>query len=120
MGALLGMNFNHKQNSAVRIAARYQLKAFGQTDRTNNRSVRYNGFLDALMDVNIAKDYIREEWVGAGFGYLIHQEGHIYGKNTARVFLKYRSSKMWGIQPEFNYSFKDNNGFVGLGVYFSL
>lgn len=120
MGALLGMNFNHKQNSAVRIAARYQLKAFGQTDRNNNRSVRYNGFLDALMDVNIAKDYMREEWVGAGFGYLIHQEGDIYGKNTARVFLKYRSSKMWGIQPEFNYSFKDNNGFVGLGVYFSL
>jgi len=27
---------------------------------------------------------------------------------------------MWGIQPEFNYSFKENNGFVGLGVYFSL
>ncbi len=72
------------------------------------------------MDVNIAKDYMREEWVGAGFGYLIHQEGDVYGDNTARIFLKYRSSKMWGIQPEFNYSFKENNGFVGLGVYFSL
>ncbi|MGZ2371050.1 hypothetical protein ACXR6G_14820 [Ancylomarina sp. YFZ004] len=120
MGALLGMNFNHKQNSAIRIAARYQLKAFGQADLNNEHSVKYNGFLDAIMDVNIAKDYKREEWVGAGFGYLIHQEGHIYGENTARIFLKYRSSKMWGIQPEFNYSFKENNGFVGLGVYFSL
>lgn len=120
MGALLGMNFNHKQNSAVRIAARYQLKAFGQDNANKNRSIRYNGFLDAIMDVNIAKDYMREEWVGAGFGYLIHQEGDVYGENTARIFLKYRSSKMWGIQPEFNYSFKENNGFVGLGVYFSL
>jgi len=120
MGALLGMNFNHKQNSAVRIAARYQLKAFGQDNLNKSQSVRYNGFLDAIMDVNIAKDYMREEWVGTGFGYLIHQEGQIYGENTARIFIKYRSSKMWGIQPEFNYSFKENNGFVGLGVYFSL
>lgn len=120
MGALLGMNFNHKQNSAIRLATRYQLKAFGQDNLNKNRSVRYNGFLDVLMDVNIAKDYKREEWVGAGFGYLIHQEGQVYGKNTARIFIKYRSSKMWGIQPEFNYSFKENNGFIGLGVYFSL
>ena len=91
MGALLGMNFNHKQKSAVRIATRYQLKAFGKEDVNKNRSVRNNGFLDALMDVNIAKDYMREEWLGAGFGYLIHQAGHIYGDNTVRVFLKYRS-----------------------------
>ena len=87
MGALLGMNFNHKQNSAIRLATRYQLKAFGQDNLNKNRSVRYNSFLDVLMDVNIAKDYKREEWVGAGFGYLIHQEGQVYGDNTARVFI---------------------------------
>ncbi len=120
MGALLGMNFNHKQYSAIRIATRYQLKVFGQADLSNNRAVKYNGFLDAIMDVNVAKDYKREEWVGAGFGYLIHHEGSVYGDNTARIFLKYRSSKMWGIQPEFNYSFKEKKGFIGLGFYFSL
>lgn len=119
MGALLGMNFNHKQNGAIRISMRYQLKAFGKGD-DNTNSVRYNGFLDGIMDINIGENYKREQWVGAGIGYLIHQEGNIYGENTARIFLKYRSSQMWGIQPEFNYSFKENNGFIGLGVYFSL
>nr|WP_320117543.1 hypothetical protein [uncultured Marinifilum sp.] len=119
MGALLGMNFNHKQNGAIRISMRYQLKAFGKGD-DNTNSVRYNGFLDGIMDMNIGENYKREQWVGAGIGYLIHQEGNIYGENTARIFLKYRSSQMWGIQPEFNYSFKENNGFIGLGVYFSL
>lgn len=54
------MNFNHKQNSAIRIATRYQLKAFGQENSNKHNSIRYNGFLDAIMDVNIAKDYKRE------------------------------------------------------------
>jgi len=120
LGVLLGMNFGHRQNSAARLALRYQLKAFGEENIHKKNSVKYNGFLDGIIDINIGENYKTEQWVGAGIGYLIHQEGNVYGDNTARIFLKYRSSKLFGVQPEFNYSFKEKKGFVGLGFYFSL
>ncbi|MCT4586320.1 MAG: hypothetical protein N4A71_00705 [Carboxylicivirga sp.] len=119
MGAVFGMVFNEQRSGALRIALRYQLKALGE-EELNGTSIRYNGFVDGMFDFNLAKSYQREQWLGAGVGYLVHQEGRVYGDNTARIFLKYRSSQRWGVQPEFNYSFSDNNGFVGLGFFFSL
>jgi hypothetical protein len=117
LGALIGFSFNDKQEAALRLALRYQLKGIGSD---SGHRLYYNGFVDSMMDVNIGKDYEREQWVGVGLGYLAHQEGDIFGKNTARVFMKYRSKNMWGIQPEFNYSFDDNKGFVGIGFFLSL
>ncbi|MCG8581305.1 MAG: hypothetical protein MI866_15390 [Bacteroidales bacterium] len=119
LGAQIGICFNDKQQWANRLSLRYQLKGIGEED-VNGRSMRYNGFVDALWDINLADDYKREKWVGAGLGYLVHKEGNLYGDNTARVFLKYRSSQLWGLQPEFNYSFKENKGFIGLGFLFTL
>jgi hypothetical protein len=119
VGAQIGVTFNDKQQWANRLALRYQLKGIGEDD-VDGRTMKYNGFVDAMWDVNFADDYKREQWIGAGIGYLIHQEGKVYGDNTARIFLKYRSSQLWGVQPEFNYSFDDNKGFIGLGLFFSL
>ena len=115
LGILTGLNFNDKQRAATSLALRYTLKGFGEENK-----IKYNGFVDAILDSNLADDYKREQWVGAGLGYLIHRDGSVYGKNTVRVFLKYRSSNLWGIQPEFNYSFDDNEGFVALGLFFSF
>ena len=119
LGVLMGVTFNDKQNSAVRLGLRYQLKGFG-LDEINVSRIKYNGFVDGIMDLNIGTNYKREQWVGAGLGFLTHQSGTIYGKNTGRIFFKYRSSKLWGVQPEFNYSFNDNKGFIALGLFFSL
>lgn len=119
LGAMFGVVFNEERNGALRLALRYQLKGLGE-ETSDETKMKYNGFVDGLFDFNLAKSYKREQWVGLGVGYLLHKEGSIYGDNTARIFLKYRSSQLWGVQPEFNYSFDDNEGFIGLGFFFSL
>ena len=119
MGFIAGMTFNDKQQGALRVGLRYQLKGLGE-ETTGDAVMSYNGFVDGIMDFNFGEDYKRAQWLGAGLGYLVHQSGGVYGKNTGRIFLKYRSSQLWGIQPEYNYSFNDNKGFIGLGVFFSL
>lgn len=119
MGAMFGMVFNQRRNGAMRIALRYHVKGFGE-EGADGLSMKYNGFVDGLIDYNLTDNYKREQWLGAGVGFLVHQEGKVYGDNTARIFLKYRSSQLWGVQPEFNYSFDDNKGFIGLGLFFSL
>lgn len=120
LGATLGLSFNDQQTACNRIGLRYQLKGIGLEQGADGNRMSYNGFLDATWDINIEEDYKRPEWVGAGIGYLIHQEAQVYGNKTARIFLKYRSTNMWGVQPEFNYSFEDNKSFIGLGFFFSL
>jgi len=119
IGAQVGVVVNDKQQWANRLSLRYQLKGIGE-ETIDGREMKYNGFVDAMWDVNMADNYKREQWLGAGLGYLVHKDGNIYDDNTARIFLKYRSSQLWGIQPEFNYSFNDNKGFIGLGFFFSL
>lgn len=119
LGAQVGLTFNDKQQYANRVGIRCVLKGITQEFDWGSRFKHY-GFVDAIWDVNLADDYQREQWVGAGFGYLVYNGGNAYGDNTARLFLKYRSSQLWGIQPEFNYSIDDNNGFIGLGFFFSF
>ena len=120
-GILLGASIDdHQPGSNIRIGLRYQLKAVGDEDYMYGRAY-YNGFVDLLVDGNMGKDYYsKQEWIGFGVGYLVHQEGDAYWKNTARLFFKYRSSKLWGVQPEFNYSFKEKRGYIALGVFVAL
>ncbi|TKG97131.1 hypothetical protein EYV94_01520 [Puteibacter caeruleilacunae] len=119
MGLLVAGSFNEKQNGNARIGLRYQLKCFGEDTPMGRRS-RYNGFVDAIMDINGGQDMKPQEWIGLGVGHLAHRSGDIYGAGTWRVFMKYRSSKYWGIQPEYIYSFKDKKGSFGIGVYLSF
>ncbi|GEM_PF-1597462 len=116
MGAMI-----EKRSIYSRLAIRYQLKGIGE-EIQDGTSMNFNGFVDLLYDYIFEKTNRREMWIGAGAGYLVHQQGSVYGDNTARFFLKYHSSQMKGIQlqPEFNYSFDDKDGFIGLGVLFSL
>lgn len=121
MGVLLGLNFNHKQNGAMRLGLRYQLKVFGSHKQTENLEMNTCSFVDGIVDFNLADDYKKENWIGAGVGYMIQRSGwSVYDDRTARIFIKYRSSKLWGVQPEFNYSFNKQEGFIGLGIFFSL
>lgn len=121
LGILLGASINdHQPGRNIRAGLRYQLKAVGDEDYLYGRAY-YNGFLDLVVDRNMGKNYYsKQEWVGVGIGYLIHQEGDAYWKNTARVFFKYRSPKLWGVQPEFNYSFKEKRGYIALGIFVAL
>lgn len=116
MGLMLGASFNDHQSGNVRLGIRYQLKGFG-SETPGKIAMQYNGFTDAVMDLNVGRNSWKQNWVGAGLGYLVHRSGDVYGKNTARLFLNYRSSKLLGIQPEFNYSFDDHKGFIALGLY---
>jgi len=119
MGLMLAACWNKNNPDFPKIGIRYQLKGLGEETIDGNQ-INYNGFVDAVFDLGIGKPDSKQDWIGAGVGYLVHQEGHTYGENTARFFLKYQSAKYWGIQPEYNYSFDDNKGFIGLGFFFSL
>ena len=109
----INLYFNENLQYAAKIGVRLQSKSFG----INNR-IRNNVFIDALMDVNIGESFKKEQWVGAGFGYLVKREGEIYGKDTGRIFFKYGFHNGINIQPEFNYSFHDEKFLLGIG--FSL
>ena len=82
--------------------------------------MNYYGFVDGIMDLNIGENYKKQSWVGAGIGYMAHSNGDLFGKNTLRVFFKYRSSKLWGIQPEYYYSFRNKESIFGIAMFFSL
>ncbi|MBS2098651.1 hypothetical protein [Carboxylicivirga linearis] len=118
-GLQYGLTINKGLQASNRISVRYMLKSYGDP-LLAGAPVKVSGFADALWDVNLAADYITPTWVGAGLGYMVHNNGNLYGDQTFRVFLKYRSSQHWGIQPEFNYSIDDKKGFVGIGLFFSL
>ena len=119
MGLMLAACWHKNNPNYPKIGIRYQIKGIGE-ETLNGSQINYNGFVDAVFDMGIGKTDKRQDWIGAGVGYLVHQAGKTYGDNTARIFLKYQSSKYWGIQPEYNYSFADNKGFIGLGFFFSL
>nr|WP_319397961.1 hypothetical protein [uncultured Carboxylicivirga sp.] len=118
-GLQYGLTINKGLQASNRISVRYMLKSYGDP-LIAGAPVKVSGFADALWDVNLADDYKTPTWVGAGLGYMVHNNGNLYGDQTFRVFLKYRSSQHWGIQPEFNYSIDDKKGFVGIGLFFSL
>ncbi|MCL3782302.1 hypothetical protein EMN47_18105 [Prolixibacteraceae bacterium JC049] len=117
VGITLAALFNHKHTSGTRIGLHYQLKNFGKNNRVNSS---YAGFLDGILDVNMGKNYHHQKWFGLGVGYLIHDNGNIYDSNTGRIYIKFRSSKLWGIKPAYNYSFDTKKGFLSMGLFFSL
>jgi hypothetical protein len=117
VGIMVGALFNHKQNGSARLGLRYQLKNFG---KYNGQKSSYAGFIDGILDLNIGQNYKTQKWIGLGIGYLLHENGNIYDSNTGRIFFKFRSSKLWGIQPAYNYSFDTKKGFLSMGLFFSL
>ena len=119
VGIMLGASFNDHQYGNSRLGLRYQLKGFGE-ETPNSVKMCYNGFADATLDVNFGRNVKKQDWLGVGLGYLVNRDGDVYGKNTGRVFFNYRSSKLWGIQPEFNYSYDDRKGHIGIGLFLSL
>lgn len=117
VGMIVGGLFNHKQRGSLRLGLRYQLKNFG---KYNGQKSSYAGFIDGILDANIGQNYKTQKWMGLGVGYLLHENGDIYDSNTGRIFFKFRSSKLWGIQPAYNYSFDTKKGFLSMGLFFSL
>lgn len=115
LSAGISLYFNENLQYASKLGLRSHLKSFGVDNKIKN-----NVFIDAIMDVNIAKSFTKEQWIGAGFGYLVNREGDIYGKNTGRVFFKYGFSNGLAIQPEFNYSFHDKKFLLGIGFSFNF
>ncbi|MGQ1911566.1 hypothetical protein ACT3CE_17515 [Marinifilum sp. RC60d5] len=115
LSAGISLYFNENLQYASKLGLRSHLKSFGVDNKIKN-----NVFIDAIMDVNIAKSFTKEQWIGAGFGYLVKREGDIYGKNTGRVFFKYGFSNGLAIQPEFNYSFHDKKFLLGIGFSFNF
>jgi len=111
----LYLQFNEKMNYSSKVGLRTQLKSFGQDNKIKN-----NVFIDALMDIKTSNSMGKNQWIGAGFGYLVKREGDIYGKDTARAFFKYGFTNGIAIQPEFNYSFHDNKLLLGIGFSFNF